>query len=1353
MKRKILKTVAASLVLALVFSISSFMFVAAAETVSDEVPEGYTPIYTAKEFNNIRNNLAGKYILMDDIDLSDYYKWNPIGSSGEPFTGELDGNGYSVSDMTIYGDFGDDSKLYFGVFGYIKNSVIKNLTVYNTSIDADYSGTAKYSFYAGVIAGYANASTIENCLTAGLINADGFFYGYAGGVAGRENAGAIKRCINYANINVTSQNIYGIGIGGISGKTSNDNVTECGNYGDISVSCIDSVVESRTLHIGGISGDNSNIGVISDCFNRGNIDIDFCMPSIYAGGITGNSWSVINSYNTGKISVPVDFAGYIGGVSGDYCTLVIAVDPANIMKNLYYINKELTPTYIDGVLRNDYDFDSENIKLLTEDEFKKQESFAGFDFDTVWEMEENGYPVLQNQPRIPQSAISSGKCGDDVNYTFNMITGDLRIYGSGEMDNYDTFSMIEWNSCAPWYFDSEFVKNVVVEDGVTSIGNCAFHNCKNMTEIDIPGSVKSIGLGAFTRCYIIENIVVPEGVETIGYEAFYECTGLKTVSFPKTVTSLGDNCFYCCISLEDITVDSENPNFSSDECGVLFNKDKTDLICYPSGNKRTSYAVPESVLRIKTAAFAYAQNLENIVFGNNLESIYMEAFMGCNELKELTLPGSLERIGNFSFYNCTSIEKLTIQEGAKIIGSFAFAHCEAMKSVSLPDSLEKIEMDAFEHTAFFENDANWANGALYCGKYLLAVKEDCEGKFVIKPGTRMIADYALNRCKNITGVTIPDTMIIIGEGAFNMCSGLKGVTLPSSVTTLLGSTFRFCNSLVSVTIPETVTVMGNQVFYDCENLESVEINAKVSTIGSSLFSGCPKLTSVKLPDSVKIIDDSAFRDCDSLETVVLPDGVEVIADYAFAYSLKLTEVNLPESLTSIGYQAFSGTNINKITVPKNVSSISENAFYNTANLADFAVDENNASFVYDGNALYTKDKTRLLCYFINNNNKVYVIDEKVTQIDRDAFDGNTHLERITVPESVTDLGSSFGGCSSLKSVAIGGKIKMLRTYCFSDCTSLEKVYFAESPEQIISYAFSDSKNIKDVYFGGSQEEWTRNKNLSGIPEFKNATIHYNHTHSHSLDELSNETYPAYGYRLYSCECGHYYAEYDNVSKSDKYDVTATYHPDCFDEEVTLDVETVTGDREPGGVYVVDGKTYIQVGIYNIKAVNDNGGIVQPNEGYKVKIKMAIPEEYKDKTDMVIYHRFVDGGREKLSTSDGTLVIQNGYMIFEISKFSEFEVLAGTAELSVSKLPDKLKYRYRSNGIDLGGIQLKLTDIDGSVEYIDDTSKMTVEGFDSTKRGVQTVTVRYEEYSCTFEVEIYYTWWQWIIKIIFWFFWY
>ncbi len=123
------------------------------------------------------------------------------------------------------------------------------------------------------------------------------------------------------------------------------------------------------------------------------------------------------------------------------------------------------------------------------------------------------------------------------------------------------------------------------------------------------------------------------------------------------------------------------------------------------------------------------------------------------------------------------------------------------------------------------------------------------------------------------------------------------------------------------------------------------------------------------------------------------------------------------------------------------------------------------------------------------------------------------------------------------------------------------------------------------------------------------------------------------------------AVFNKVSKSEEYDVSASYEQGCFDEEVSLDVKEIEDEREPGGVYMVDGEYYKQVGLYNIKAVNADSQTVQPNEGYKVTIKLPIPSAYSSRTDFVINHRFVDGGREQLSTANGTLTVKDGYLIF------------------------------------------------------------------------------------------------------------
>lgn len=385
------------LVFVLCFGVCSF----ALADENTEVPEGYTPIYTAEDLYNIRNDLDGKFILMNDIDLSVYENWKPIGSSETPFTGELDGNGKSIFNMTIKGDYTESDTLYFALFTSIKNSVISDLGIIGIDVDVTFTGTSYKTFRAGSLSGYTNTSTVENCIASGKIKLNGFYEGAAGGFFGKENASSLSQCVNHIDITVISERIYGVYIGGITGISTNDTINKCANYGDFSVESIDSDNEARILKTGGISGDNSSRGVISNCFNRGNTNINFCMPLIYAGGITGECCTVENGYNIGRILVSTNFAGFIGGVSGDFWPGGLAVMPSPKIKNAYYINKELYPSYIMGSIVDNYNFD--NVKTLTEEDFKNQISFVGFDFEEIWGMEENGYPVLQNQPVLPEN--------------------------------------------------------------------------------------------------------------------------------------------------------------------------------------------------------------------------------------------------------------------------------------------------------------------------------------------------------------------------------------------------------------------------------------------------------------------------------------------------------------------------------------------------------------------------------------------------------------------------------------------------------------------------------------------------------------------------------------------------------------------------------------------------------------------------------------------------------------------------------------------------------------------------------------------------------------------------------------
>ncbi len=413
MKKYILKVF--SLILAVVMGMSSF----GAAFAAKEIPEGYTPIYTAEDLNNIRNNLSGKYILMNDIDLSVYENWEPIGNADAPFTGELDGNGYSISSMKINAECNENKTYYWGLFGYIRGTVsenqhtIKNLSITDASVNINCFEETVAKSHIGVLVGFCSSSSVFNCVIAGEVFVEGFSVSEVGGVIGRCNLSSITGCVNYANLNITgTSNSSKLFVGGITGNISQSGEKYCCNYGDIFVRGSE-ITQSCVAKIGGIDGEGSNNISLTDSYNRGDISVDFSTIETYVGGVSGESKISVNTYNSGKIVCPEDFEGYSGAISGNIYSDWLAIGAPEKLENAYYIDPKMIPAYNGESIPND--FTSKpfiNVKLLTEEEFKKQESFAGFDFENVWMMEEGGYPVLRNQSEISLAKSVELEIGD-----------------------------------------------------------------------------------------------------------------------------------------------------------------------------------------------------------------------------------------------------------------------------------------------------------------------------------------------------------------------------------------------------------------------------------------------------------------------------------------------------------------------------------------------------------------------------------------------------------------------------------------------------------------------------------------------------------------------------------------------------------------------------------------------------------------------------------------------------------------------------------------------------------------------------------------------------------------------------
>ena len=351
------------------------------------------------------------------------------------------------------------------------------------------------------------------------------------------------------------------------------------------------------------------------------------------------------------------------------------------------------------------------------------------------------YPILLTMAVVlccaPAFAeIKTINCGDP-NEAGNTVIGQyddetkvLTISGNGKMKDYTSSGSREWKDAC----------SVIIEDGVTRIGNYAFYNCSSLTEITIPNSVSSIGNAAFRECSGLTEITIPNSVSSIGNAAFRECSGLTEVTIPNSVTSIGSSAFRECSGLTAITI-------------------------------------PNSVTSIGDCAFYGCSGLTTVAIPNSVTSIGYSAFYNCSNLTSITIPNSVTRIGNCAFDNCRGLISVTIPNSVTSIGDNAFYGCNGLKEITIGNSVTNISSSAFS---------------------------GCSGltTVTIPNSVTSIGSSAFNGCCGLTSVTIPNSVTSIGNYAFNGCSGLTLICYEgSSEPTFKSNSFENIATTIPVCVP------------------------------------------------------------------------------------------------------------------------------------------------------------------------------------------------------------------------------------------------------------------------------------------------------------------------------------------------------------------------------------------------------------------------------------------------------------------------------------------------------------------------------------------------------------------------
>ena len=709
-----------------------------------------------------------------------------------------------------------------------------------------------------------------------------------------------------------------------------------------------------------------------------------------------------------------------------------------------------------------------------------------------------------------------------VTWRYDAPTKTLYIEGNGPMDDYTISSN---GSSAPWMSYKTQMQTLIIENGVTSLGDYAFHDCASLTGVEIPDSVVSIGNAAFSGCTNMTGIFIPESVTTIEQGAFTR-TGLIRALIPGSVTNLGDNLFNSSYELTSVEFGNGITSigtFMFKECLSLTSVTIPDSVtsiddaAFDSCSKLTSLNIPNSVTNIGSYAFKDCRNLSDIYYdgteaqwntitiistGNNYLLNATIHFLGGGDVEEgegwrydpatktLYITGS----GPMKEYVFSSdipwdqykseIQSAVIEDGITSISRHAFSHCGGLTSVTIPNSITTIGLGAFR---------------------------ECSGLTSVTIPNRVtsIDSDAFFGCSGLTSVTIPNSVTTIGSGAFRSCSGLTRATIPNSVTTIGSGAFRDCSGLTSVTIPDSVTSIVD-AFNGCSSLTSVTIPNSVTSIGYSAFSGCSSLTSVTIPGSVTIIGNSAFG-CSGLTSVTIPDSVTTIDDYAFSTCSGLTSVTIPNSVTSIGYGTFyncnnladvyySGTetqwnaiNLDTLNEPLLNARIhflgggdveeGDGYRYNTATKTLYISDDgpmadNITSDKRPWNAYRGEIQTVVIEKGVTNiGDSVFArctsltsvtIPDGVTRIAAAAFDNCSSLTSVEIPDGVTWIGErAFRGCSNMKSVTIPGSVGKIEREAFYGCSSLTSVTIPDSITSIGYGTFNGCSSLTSVTVPGS----------------------------------------------------------------------------------------------------------------------------------------------------------------------------------------------------------------------------------------------------------------------------------------------
>lgn len=461
----------------------------------------------------------------------------------------------------------------------------------------------------------------------------------------------------------------------------------------------------------------------------------------------------------------------------------------------------------------------------------------------------------------------------------------------------------------------------------------------------IPASVETISKGAFAQVSEITAVKL-NNVKKISAGAFYSVRNLRNVELGASVETIENGAIIGSPDFTRFAVDSNNPNYTADAEGVIYTKNKEELVLYPSG-RAGEYSTLPTTKKIRNRAFHTAQKVTKVNFNANLEEIGNDVFQYDSNLKEITFeaPSKLQKIGTWTFY-MTGLETLNLPASLKEIGWTAFGSNNKLKTVTIADNsqLKSIGVGAFSDNTALETFTFNGSSVLetVAGR---AFKNDKKLTHFNFPATvKTIGVSAFNGTTSMTHVTFdaPSQLQKIESAAFQDASALQNITLPEGVKEIQEHAFNSCTSLTEIGVPASLTTIDPKGFQLCEKLEKFTVNKDNPTYSSVdgflLDKNKTKLVSfppakantyyTMLPPTIEEIGEQAFYAIDKLENITLPKKVTKIDKFAFDLTKNLNTIAFLNKtpVANVDASAFNPANVNKANIKLSLRKGAEAAF-------------------------------------------------------------------------------------------------------------------------------------------------------------------------------------------------------------------------------------------------------------------------------------------------------------------------------------------------------------------------------------------------------------------------------------------